>query len=144
MITPEIARECLTQSGRHTTDEEVEKFLAAVKDGIPVMPVTFFCDFLTEWQSLYNEPCEERYQDEKKNRAELCERIRDVFLQIRKSNLLWRRIYRGLPVRKTPCPEHKGHWSGCPYDIADLPCKGACVVGGNTTGWLPEVGEPHD
>jgi hypothetical protein len=50
----------------------------------------------------------------------------------RKSNLLWRLIYLGQPLRTQKCPEHRGHWSGC-----DVPGTCACQVGTDVTGWLP-------
>lgn len=54
-----------------------------------------------------------------------------VFLQIRKSNLLYRLLYGGQSVRAKMCPKHKGKWDGqamlkgCPHN-----CDG--------TGWLRE------
>ncbi len=62
------------------------------------------------------------YQDEG-------ERVGGVFLQIGKSNLLARLLYGGEPLRSTPCPTHKGKWSGC---------FGECEHGCELTGWLPE------
>ena len=53
---------------------------------------------------------------------------------LRKSNLLYRLLYRGQPLRKRPCPQHRGHWSGWSKD----PCPHGCSDGMNLTGWLPE------
>jgi hypothetical protein len=50
---------------------------------------------------------------------------------IAKSCLLYRLIYAGEELRTTPCPKHKGRWSGWSFD----PC--ACSFGPNLTGWLP-------
>lgn len=137
-MTPDEARDCLTRGGRKTTEDEIKRFLEEYRAGVPVMPVSFFCDFLTQWVDLYSVPHEEEnYEGEKKRRAEFVERVRDVFLQIRKSNLLWRTIYGGEQVRTEPCPVHKGRWSGC--NVPDeTPCGGACMYGNNVTGWLPK------
>jgi hypothetical protein len=138
-MTPDEARDCLARGGRQTTEDEVARFLEEYKAGIPVMPVTFFCEFLEKWAELYGVPQkEERNEGENKHRAEFVERVRDVFLQIRKSNLLWRTIYRGEAPRTEPCPIHKGRWSGCNIP-EETPCRGACMSGNNVTGWLPLV-----
>lgn len=50
----------------------------------------------------------------------------------RKSNLLFRLLYLGEPVRREPCPEHGGHWSGCQPE----PCPHGCSSGRDVTGWL--------
>lgn len=137
VLTSVEAKACLTLGGRKTTEAEVARFVDEVKLGIPVMPVSFFCDFLKQWALLASTPYpEEQHDQENKIRQESGERARDVFLQIRKSNLLWRLIYAGEPLRTVPCPEHKGRWSGCnkPEDTA---CKGACMFESNVTGWLP-------
>jgi hypothetical protein len=79
---------------------------------------------------------EERRPSENAERRDLAEKARFIFLQIEKSNFLWRRIYRGEQTRLTPCPSHKGRWSGCKLP-EETECKGACIYGGNVTGWLP-------
>jgi hypothetical protein len=53
-------------------------------------------------------------------------------LNLQKSNLLWRLIYRGQPLRTEMCPLHQGQWSGCAWD----PCPHGCSDGNNVTGWL--------
>jgi hypothetical protein len=131
------ARECLTNGGRKTTDEEIDKFLERFKEGAPVMPVNFFCDFLKEWQRLAAEPRPDETPESLARRKERAEKTQYVFIQIIKSNLLSRTIYGGEKARKTPCPEHKGHWSGCKL-TKDMACKGACSDGSNVTGWLRE------
>jgi len=42
-------------------------------------------------------------------------------------------LYAGEELRKTPCPLHKGHWSGVGPDPG---C--GCWSYGNITGWLAE------
>lgn len=138
-MTPEIARECLTRGGRRTTEDEIKRFMEEYKAGIPVMPVTFVCELLSEWAEVYGEPLrrEENYEGEVDQRKRFVDVVQNVFLQIRKSNLLWRRIYRGEELRTEPCPEHKGRWSGCALP-EETSCKGACMSGNNVTGWLPK------
>lgn len=138
LVTRDQAKTCLTLGGRKTTDEEVDRFLEEVKSGIPVMPVTFFCDFLKKWAELRGIPYPtENYEGENKQRKDAYEAARIMFIDIRKSNLLWRLMYAGEPVRDEPCPDHKGRWSGCMLP-QDTPCKGACMFEGNVTGWLPK------
>jgi hypothetical protein len=143
-VKREDAKKCLTNGGRKTTEAEIDRFLKEFEAGTPIMPVNFFCDFLTEWANLSSAHKDvEAYPEENKIRSEHGARVHQVFTQIRKSNLLARTIYGGDPVRKTPCPHHKGRWSGCMLP-EDTPCKGACMHGGNVTGWLPEGNEYID
>ena len=65
-------------------------------------------------------------------------RIDGVFRSIRKSSLLARTLYGGEAVRKVPCPEHKGRWSGC-----ELSEESRCPHGCQLTGWLPESKAPQ-
>jgi len=136
-VTRSEAHKLLTLGGRKTSKDEVDRFLKEVEAGTPVMPVSFFCSFLEEWASVYGRPVpEERGPNDNAERQALAEKARFVFLQIRKSNFLWRRIYRGEPTRLVPCPSHKGRWSGCKLP-EDTECKGACMYGSDVTGWLP-------
>lgn len=136
-MTKDDARALLSNGGRKTSDAEVERFLAEFEKGVPVMPVTFFCEALETWARVLGESHPtERYPKENDERRVNADRASGVFLQIRKSNLLWRMIYCGEPLRKDRCPEHKGRWSGCNLP-EDTSCKGVCMFGGNVTGWLP-------
>lgn len=52
-------------------------------------------------------------------------------VSIRKSNLLYRLLYKGEALRSSPCPAHKGKWSGLgSFDEPD------CPHGCGFTGWL--------
>lgn len=133
----EIARECLTNGGRHTSEEEIDNFLKRFEDGVPVMPVSFFCDFLKEWARLAAVSPDDEDPAAAAYRKDRAEKTQFVFIQIMKSNLLSRTIYGGEKPRTTPCPVHKGHWSGCKL-IEDMGCNGVCADGSNVTGWLRE------
>jgi len=148
----EIARECLTNGGRRTSEEEIERFLKAFSEGAPVLPMPFFCDALTQWANLFRKepppqgphpafpdiPVDpEDHLREVKERREFADMADRVFLRIRKSNLLWRMLYGGEKPRSTPCPKHYGRWSGCKMP-EEMECKGACADGINITGWLKE------
>jgi len=138
LVTREQAKTCLTLGGRKTTDVEIDRFLEEVKSGIPVMPVTFFCNFLKKWGELCGTPYPtENFEGENQKRRETYDAARLLFIDIQKSNLLWRLIYAGEPVREEPCLVHKGRWSGC-MSAEDTGCKGACMFEGNVTGWLPK------
>ncbi len=145
----EIARECLTNGGRKTSEEEIDRFMKAFEEGTPVLPIRFFCDALTKWATIFGEklrvPTEAwtRPQDphyferENESRRKFSEQAHQVFLKIRKSNLLWRMLYEGEKPRSNPCPHHNGRWSGCKLP-EEMECKGACADGLNVTGWLRE------
>ena len=139
----EIARECLTNGGRKTSEEEIDRFMKAFQEGSPVLPMPFFCDALTTWSNLFMKPPEiplgheetDRYDI--KTRKEFGQDVQRIFIKIRKSNLLWRMLYEGEKPRTKPCPVHKGRWSGCRLP-EEMECKGACADGLNVTGWLKE------
>jgi hypothetical protein len=135
------ARECLTNGGRKTSEEEIDEFLKRFKEGTPVMPVSFFCDALKTWNRLSSLPSPQvdylATDEQTKQRRVFGERVSDVFIQIMKSNLLHRMIYMGEKPREKYCPVHKGRWSGCKLE-EDTECKGACMSGSNVTGWLRE------
>lgn len=140
-MTRDEAKALLTNGGRSTSEDEISRFLEELKAGVPIMPITFFCRFLRDWANLSGVPFPtERNPGENKARAEAAGRARDVFLQIQKSNLLWRTIYAGEPVRERPCLVHQGRWSGCIGD-EETKCKNACLHGNNVTGWLPNEDE---
>lgn len=56
--------------------------------------------------------------------------VRYVFIQISKSNLLYRLIYLGKEPMKEMCPVHKGRWSGIPSEPPECGC--------DALGWLPD------
>lgn len=135
-MTRDDIKHCLTRGGRKTSEEEIDRFEKEMKEGVPVMPVTFFCDALKTWARLSGEPYpEENYEGENQRRAKFYENVQHVFTQIMKSNLLARTIYGGEKPREKPCPHHKGRWSGCRLP-EETECKGACLSDLNVTGWL--------
>lgn len=113
----------MTPPDEPLTDEQAEAMLARLRRHYrqPVMPIRRYCDALTEWSRRASMP-----ESECSAKADA---ISLVFLAIKKSNLLWRILYAGEEVRERPCPEHKGHWRGLPWE--DPPC------GCGLTGWLP-------
>jgi hypothetical protein len=86
------------------------------------LPVSEFCAKFNQWAELLAE------KDEY-----FAEAWQTVFCAIDHSNLLWRLLYAGENLRSTPCPVHKGRWSGCGPDQG---C--GCWSYGNITGWLAE------
>lgn len=94
--------------------------------GEPVMPVSRYCAAFDTWWSAL-EHTEEPGLKKIRESAVL-----NLPLAIAKSNLLWRLIYLGEPLRTRQCPVHRGRWSG----YGDC----ACNLGGtfsDRTGWLP-------
>lgn len=67
-----------------------------------------FCNLLDDWAD--KRIASDRRQDYGEPRFENA--WREVRLQISKSCLLKRQIYLGEGISKTPCPVHKGYWSG--------------------------------
>ena len=85
-----------------------------------VHPIQHLCDAFLRWLEAGAHP----------------EPLRRMLLNsIGKSCLLDRLIYAGEPLRKRPCPVHRGHWSGY---WKDAPCAEGCAFGPSNTGWLAE------
>jgi hypothetical protein len=133
------------------TDERAAEMLQELRTHFkePVFPMSHFCDSMRSWfecivqnntnQELIVDPKHPEYQ----HGHEYHGLLRRLEIDITKSNLLWRLLYGGQQVRKTKCPEHKGHWSGC----APEPCEHGCSNGLDITGWIPEpedVDRPKD
>lgn len=127
----------------------------------PVRPVSHYCKAFEDWGNVLRERLAE-IEKEPEEHAENCNSIKNpppggycncarywseqdkrwmtpvvealnhLQLPIRKSNLLFRLIYLGEPLRTEKCPEHKGHWTGCWFDRS---CD--CQSGYDVTGWLP-------
>lgn len=103
-------------------------------EGEPVRAVSEYCNAFRAWRDAIAQRVEREPEDSENQRwTDYLEALDELHLPIVKSNLLARLIYGGEELRTEPCPEHKGHWSGCVWE--DLPC--GCVVGANVTGWLP-------
>lgn len=93
--------------------------------GERVAPVSRYCEALRSWAEVY------RTYD-----ARVYQAARLIKAALHKSNLAARLVYGGEVPRKTPCPVHKGRWSGCVWpDKSEDRC--ACMSGCNITGWLP-------
>lgn len=112
------------------TNDEAEAMLKQLSEHFhePVMPVTRYCDALDTWANAV------RAGGYGGNGGSLSDAISKVWLAIRKSNLLFRVLYLGQPLRTKKCPRHDGRWSG--YGNGD-PCPEGCSVGADITGWLP-------
>lgn len=103
----------------------------------PVMPVSRYCDAFSKWAGALAERATRETDGDKHFRDANLDAIAKlaltIELAIRKSNLLYRLIYAGQPIRTQMCPIHKGHWSG--YGHGGHPCE--CQDGYDITGWLP-------
>lgn len=135
------------------TEDEAKAMLERLTKhyGDPVMPVSRYCAALNLWASalrmkadrlsLIQDP-NEHVKDEAASAEKFADKVGDVFMQITKSNLLWRLIYAGESLRKEECPVHKGCWSGCawnddPKNNCDCQRMQRGGVGANVTGWIP-------
>jgi hypothetical protein len=129
------------------TDEEAKEMLEKLREHFhtPVRPVDQYCDAFYSWASVTG-------------RMEINDSFRQVELAIRKSCLLDRLVYCGEKLSKTPCPVHKGKWSGCHFgwpgkkwsngtlvkvekmlqDWHDQGCRCYLHGCGCTTGWQPD------
>lgn len=106
------------------------------------MPVSRYCQAFETWAKALQEK-RDRAKEGKDNDYHTEEnpdplwRVADqvpyVAIAIYKSNLLSRLIYGSQRLRSTPCPKHKGHWSGYGWGKE---CE--CQDGNDITGWLPE------
>lgn len=110
------------------TEEEAKALLQKLSEHYkePVMPISKYCSALKTWVSCI----EERNKDGSRGQGfEYHTHLRAILRDIRKSNLLYRILYRNDPFRIEKCPEHKGHWSGIQK----------CPHGCDSTGWLPNT-----
>jgi hypothetical protein len=109
-----------------------------------VRPVQEYCDALWQWLDLIVKLCTDNPApaegwDQYAQFRTIAAVAPDLKLAIRKSNYLWRRIYKGEPHRTVPCPVHKGRWSGCSFSGEGCDCMSDV----NVTGWLPETHDEH-
>ncbi len=109
------------------TDDEAKELLAKLENHYnePVKPISEYCEAFRTWAD-----CIQKAKDNGKDRFYYAEYLPDILRDIRKSSLLWRLLYGGQKLRKTPCPEHKGRWSGIPFEKLECGC--------DLIGWLPE------
>lgn len=91
----------------------------------PVYPLSKFCDAIRTWFR-----CIEKLNEENPGRdqhgSSYYRLLRQIELDITKSNLLFRLLYEKQSLREHKCPIHKGHWSGISL----------CPKGCASTGWL--------
>lgn len=105
-----------------------EQMLAQLSEhfGQRVAPVSRYCEALETWADVVNS---QDYTRVDKSAIDV------VKLAIYKSNLLYRMVYLGEPLRTIQCPTHKGQWSGMHF--SDQPPCQCTDRSGNITGWLP-------
>ena len=112
------------------TEREARKLLRDLREhyGEPVMPIGRYCEALATWgrciEQLWASDGDEAHG------AAYARHAMHISIDITKSNLLYRLLYLGEPLRQQKCPIHSGHWSGYPNE----PCPHGC----GHTGWLPE------
>jgi hypothetical protein len=88
-----------------------------------------FCDTMTEWAELMT-----GHGDGISATFDTAWTV--VLSSIYKSCLLDRMMYGGEKPSRTPCPVHKGVWSGIHFGALGCSCdQHRC---GCTTGWLPD------
>lgn len=106
----------------------------------PVRPVSHYCERLASYADALDYAIE-HYNEDRGGcgpfaSAEQATTVRDGLRLLDtwrwKSNALARLIYGDQPLRSTPCPTHKGRWSGCEFGKV---CE--CQDGSDVTGWLP-------
>lgn len=91
-----------------------------------------YCSKFLQWADLVS-----------KDDKELTSSIADVKRRIMKSCLLDRMIYCGEGISQTPCPVHKGEWSGIHWEEQRKEyyargCRCFMHKCGCTTGWQPD------
>src|SRR5271170_6775101 len=91
----------------------------------PLVRLSDVCNILRMWANVYIKGTESK---------DFSHSWSNVDLNISKSCLLWRLFFTEEGMRQTPCPEHKGRWSGCNWSSPGCECRN----GSNVTGWLPE------
>lgn len=83
------------------TEKEAKKLLKELSDYYkqPVLPVSEYCSKFYEWVDLYLKGGNDFHET--------------PTISVEKSCLLDRLLYCGENPSQTPCPVHKGMWSGC-------------------------------
>jgi hypothetical protein len=111
----------------------------------PKLPLSTFCNAMKIWAAACITPLPDDDEQVRRWRKQFERHWRFLELAIRKSNLLYRLLYAAEELRKTPCPKHRGKWSGCSLDeLTDTgwvrhPPQCECQHEDNITGWLPNV-----
>lgn len=124
----------LSKQGDQPVPDDVREAHARLAShyGEEVLPVSQVCDGLATYvKALTENESDGPYTPEVG--AFLRQHGWEITTFARKSNLLWRLLYAGEPLRTRKCPEHDGHWSGCKPE----PCPHGCSYGHDVTGWLP-------
>jgi len=117
-------------------DEEAQELLKRLEQyhGQPVLPLGSFCRAMRVWMDcvVKNNTDPALLQAGHNQGNKYFNLLDQLYIDIRKSNLLGRLLYAKEPLRSRMCPIHKGHYNGdamffnkCPH-----PCDG--------TGWLRE------
>jgi hypothetical protein len=117
------------------TDIEAKALLKRLSKhyGEPVLPIGHYCDALRTWEHALRERAKRGAgTPREKSDLELTQQVSNVFLQIRKSNLLARLFYGGEKLRSEMCPTHKGEWGG--LETSENQCPHGCQL----TGWIAE------
>jgi hypothetical protein len=115
------------------TQKQVEAMLLQLREHYhqPVMPVGAYCDAFRSWLTAIEDAV--KREPGSLELSGMLERLRDVQTDVFKSNMLYRLLYLGEPVRTEMCPIHKGHWSGCASPERECP---HCMSGSDVTGWV--------
>ena len=130
------------------SEEEVSDTLARLEThfGEPVMPVSRYCSAIMTWfraiENLHRREVETTHggkpfktwewvpEDAREGQGHsYAHLLRRIELDISKSNLLHRLIYRKQKLRMTKCPEHNGRYDGHAMLFG-------CAYGCDGTGWL--------
>ncbi len=120
--------------------EEAHELLQRLEQfyGEPVLPLGNFCRAMQLWMDciVKNNTDPTLTRNGINHGREYFEFLRQMSIDIRKSNLLGRLLYAKEPLRTRMCPLHKGHWSGEAMFFEK--CRHLC----DGTGWLRE--RPED
>jgi len=117
-------------------DEEAQELLKRLEQyyGQPVLPLGSFCRAMKAWMDCIvknnTDPALLQAWDNHGNRY--FSFLGQLYIDVRKSNLLGRLLYAKEPLRTRMCPSHKGHYNGDAMFFNK--CSHLC----DGTGWLRE------
>jgi hypothetical protein len=101
----------------------------------PLLRLSDVCNILRLWAKTAFTPLPDDPDYRREERKKFYDAWSYVDLQISKSCLLDRLFFQADEIVRTqPCPEHKGRWSGCSWNVPGCSCRN----GSNVTGWLPQ------
>lgn len=118
-----------------SNNEEAQELIKRLQEYYhePVLPLSSFCRAMSVWRDcIVKNNTDPNLLRQENQGGRYFNFLDELYVDIRKSNLLARLLYAKEPLRSRMCPIHKGHYDGNAMFFEKCPhlCDG--------TGWLRE------